>query len=216
MRSSSLPIFPGSIRKNDAVFLFGAAQKKPFVKIYEQDTTEIVCGPSCRQEKEVNVKQCSADAVPVVERRGGGGTVVLSKGMVISIVVGERSTGLSATDYFNTLHDQIIKQLSPYCPIEIERCGISDLACNGRKILGSSLYMGTRPYFYYYQSSLLVNPDVSLFEKYLFYPPREPEYRQHREHSAFCTTLAEQGCSLKCAEVVKLFSEGLQSYLVSR
>jgi len=214
MHGKSVPIFPGTTRKNDAVFLFGAVQKKPFVKIYEQNTTEVVCGPSCRPEKEVNVKQCAADAVPVVERRGGGGTVVLSKGMVVCIIVGKRSSGLTATDYFNVIHDLIIKLLSPYCPVKIERCGISDLACNGRKILGSSLYMGTRPDLYYYQSSLLVNPELALFDKYLFHPPREPKYRQHRGHTAFCTTLAEQGCTLEAGEVVKLLYGGLKMYLV--
>ncbi|MCW8965665.1 MAG: hypothetical protein OQK82_03125, partial [Candidatus Pacearchaeota archaeon] len=115
MHNNSVPVFPGAVRKNDAVFLYGALQKKPYVKIYEQYATEVVYGPSCRCEKEVDVKRCNADGVPLVERRGGGGTVVLSQGMVVCIIVGERTTGLTAVDCFNRIHHQIVALLEPFC-----------------------------------------------------------------------------------------------------
>jgi lipoate---protein ligase len=210
MQGNHLPVFPGSLRKNDALFLYGALQRKPFVKVYEQMTTEVVRGPSSKPEKEINLRQCAADDVRIVERRGGGGTVVLSRGVLVSVVVGERKPGLHARDYFNLVHDRMIFILSSCCTFKIERSGISDLACGSRKILGSSLYMGTRPYLYYYQSSLLVNPDISLFEKYLLYPPREPSYRRQRSHREFCTSLSEQGCLLQPEELVTLLMDGLQ------
>lgn len=210
MPGNYLPSFPGSLRKNDALFLYGALQRKPFVEVYEQMTTEVVCGPSCKPEKEINLKKCAVDGVPIVERRGGGGTVVLSRGVVVTVVVGERKTDLNAQDYFDRLHSRMISILSSCCTLKIERSGISDLACGDRKILGSSLYLGTRPDLYYYQSSLLVNSDISLFDKYLLYPPREPLYRRQRSHREFCTSLSEQGCLLQPQEFVTLLTDGLR------
>ncbi len=57
---------------------------------------------------------------------------------------------------------------------------------------GYTLYLGNNPFLYYYQASLLVNPDLSLFERYLYYPPREPSYRRGRPHREFCTSLTEE------------------------
>ena len=42
----------------------------------------------------------------------------------------------------------------------------------------------------FYSASILVSADVSLMERYLKHPPREPEYRKGRRHSEFVTNLA--------------------------
>jgi lipoate---protein ligase len=212
MSMDQLPRFPGYSRKNDALFLYGAIRPKPFIFVYEHSSTEIVHGPSCRREEEIRLEKCQEDGVPVVERRNGGGTVVLSPGMVVTVIVGERYN-LSAAVCFNRIHDAMIALLSGAGIPDIVRNGISDLSINNRKILGSSLYLGTRPSFYYYQSSLLVAPDLSLFERYLYYPPREPGYRHRRPHRDFCTSLAQEGHAIAAPTVVELISARLPEYL---
>jgi lipoate-protein ligase A len=209
-----LPRFPGHSRKNDALFMYGAVQPKPFVFVYEQHSVEVVYGPSCRCDNEIRLDRCEADGVPVMERRNGGGTVVLGPGMVITLIVGERNRQASATDYFSAIHDAMIALLSEAGIKGVVRNGISDCALNNRKILGSSLYIGTRPPLYYYQSSLLVAPDLSLFERYLHHPPREPAYRQHRSHRDFCTSLEAEGYSPSPDAVRKLFAARLAKLLV--
>lgn len=207
------PILPGQPRKNDALFMYGALQPKPFIYAYKQEHIEIVHGPSCRREEEIHIGRCEADHIPVIERRSGGGTVVLAPGMVIVVIVGERSHIKGATDCFNTIHDAMISLLSDCGVLGIVRDGISDCAIGSRKILGSSLYMGTHPPFYYYQSSLLVDPDISLFGRYLKYPPREPEYRNHRTHEEFCTSLVACGIRLNADAVARLLNKGLKQYI---
>ena len=118
------PRFPGKPRKNDALFMYGALQPKPFVHVYEPQSIEVVHGPSCRPDDEIFLDRCKTDGVSVVERRSGG---LAERGI----------TGIA-------------------------RSGISDCAINGRKILGSSIYLGTNPPLFYYQSSLLVDPDMTL------------------------------------------------------
>jgi len=208
------PIFPGRLRKNDDVFIRSALLEKPFVYVYEQQDTEIVHGPSYRGDKEVFVDRCEADGTAIVERRGGGGTVVLSQGVLVIIVTGDKkSVRESALDVFWRVHDPIINALGKIGIDNVIRAGISDLAVNGKKILGSSLYMGTRPPLFYYQSSLMVSNDLTLMDRYLRHPPKEPDYRQGRGHARFCTNLKELGVDVDIKELSVLIESHLKDNL---
>ncbi len=209
------PRFPGEVCKNDGIFIFGARCPKPFVFVYEQNSLEVVYGPSCKPDLELNLERCITEGVPVQKRRGGGGTVILAPGVVVTIIVGERTAGESALCIFDKIHNAMISLFRKEGIEKIEKKGISDLAIQNRKILGSSLYMGSHPCLYYYQSSLLVSADISLMNRYLQYPPREPDYRKGRGHETFCTTLHEQGFSISAARVCTLFGSGLQEQLSS-
>lgn len=190
-----IPQFRGDLRKNDALFMYGATSDLPFVHVYEQPVVEVVHGPSCRISEEIYADRCRSDDINITERRGGGGTVVLSPGMLVTVIVGNRKKEQSALDIFNLVHNAFITVLDRCGVDKICPSGISDLAMGNKKVLGSSLYMGRDPMLFYYQSSLMVNPDLALLEKYLKHPPREPDYRKGREHKEFCTSLCEQGYS---------------------
>ena len=161
----------------------------------------------------MNLKHCIEDGVPIHKRRGGGGTVILAPGVVVTIVVGERKNGESALGIFNRIHNAMIALLENEGIHSIEKKGISDLAIKNRKVLGSSLYMGLSPFYYYYQSSLLVSADISLMNRYLEHPPKEPDYRKGRGHETFCTTLQQQGISISAASICRLFSGRLQQLI---
>jgi len=82
----------------------------------------------------------------------------------------------------------------------VEDRGISDLAIGGRKILGTSLYRRRKVLFY--QASLLVDNDLSLFDRYLRFPSRVPDYREGRGHLEFCTNLRLEGYALSVRDVM--------------
>jgi lipoate-protein ligase A len=208
------PIFPGRLRKNDDIFIDGASRAKPFVRIYEQRDVEVVHGPSYSGDKEVFVDRCGEDGVAVVERRGGGGTVVLSPGVLVIITVGNKKNDReNALDIFGRVHNAIISALSMAGIDNVVRAGISDLAVDDRKILGSSLYMGTKPPLFYYQSSLMVSNDLALLDRYLRHPPKEPDYRQGRSHRQFCTTLKESGHRVDPKELAALIESHIRNHL---
>ena len=78
--------------------------------------------------------------------------------------------------------------------------GISDLAIGEKKILGTSIYRTRLVLFY--QASLLVSNDISIFTRYLAMPTRVPEYRRGRSHEDFCTTLAREGYTFSVQDVM--------------
>jgi len=208
------PIFPGILRKNDGIFMYGALQPKPFIRVYEQTELEVVLGPSCSAEKEVYSEKCISDSVPLIERRGGGGTVILAPGMVVTVIVGERPLAYTALQIFDKIHSVMIKILCEAGITSVEKKGISDLAISNKKVLGSSLYMGTNPRLYYYQSSLMVDADTEFISRYLKHPPREPDYRSGRSHEEFCTTLKQQGITCSSADICRIFNSKMGQYLV--
>jgi lipoate-protein ligase A len=143
--------------------------------------------------------QAEADGLPVFRRRGGGGTVVLSPGQLVLALVTEVAFAFQNLAYFRTINNWFRLALRPLGVSGIEDRGISDLAIAEKKILGTSLYRRRKILFY--QASLLVDNDCSIFDRYLRFPARVPDYRKGRSHLEFCTSLRLQGYRLSVAEV---------------
>ena len=138
----------------------------------------------------------------------------MSSGVLVIVVTGEKKNEREgALDIFRRVHDAVIIALSKVGAKDVVRAGISDLAVGGKKILGSSLYIGSKPPLFYYQSSLMVSNDLTLLDRYLRHPPREPDYRGGRSHKDFCTTLTELGLRVDMRELAGLIESELNSYL---
>ena len=157
-------------------------------------------GAGGRAETDVFTEQAESDRVPVLRRRGGGGTVVLSPGQVVLALVTEVSSPFQNVSYFRAINHWFRLALQALGVTGVEDRGISDLALDHRKILGTSLYRRRKILFY--QASLLVENDLSLFDRYLRYPSKVPDYRKGRGHLDFCTNLRLAGYPLSVAEVI--------------
>jgi len=168
-------------------------------RLYEQKEVCVVMGAGRKAEEDVFLEKVAADAVPVFRRRGGGGTVVLSPGQLVLAVVTEVASPFQNLQYFQAFNNWFRLALQPLGVSGIEDRGISDLAVGEKKILGTSLYRRRKILFY--QASLLVDNDLSLFERYLRFPSRVPEYRRGRGHLEFCTNLRRQGYPLSVSQV---------------
>jgi len=176
---------------------------RPLVRVYEPREVWIVLGAGRKAEEDVRLDEAAADAVPLRRRRGGGGTVVLSPGQAVLALVTEVSSPFRNREYFRAINHWIREALDELgIPAAlIQDRGISDLAMGERKILGTSLYRRRRVLFY--QGSLLVENDPALFDRYLRFPSRVPDYRQGRGHGEFCTTLAREGYAVPVARVME-------------
>jgi lipoate---protein ligase len=202
-------VFPGEPRKNDALFLEGARKPLPFVYAYEQRDTEVVGGPSCKPVLEIDLDKCENDVVPVLMRRGGGGTVVLAPGMVVTIIVGRRARQETPRVIFDRIHMAMVRVLADLGIAGVDRCGLSDLAIDEKKILGSSLYLGSTPFLYYYQSSLIVDANIACISRYLRHPPREPDYRNGRSHGDFVSSLQLLHHHIPAQVIIERFNDVL-------
>ncbi len=178
--------------------------QRPALRIYEPPETVIVMGAGRRPEQDIHLAQAERDGVPVLRRRGGGGTVVLSPGQVVLALVTEVDNPFQNREYFRAVNDWFREALGALGVEGVEDRGICDLAIGGRKILGASLYR--RRGVLFYQGSLLVDNDLSLFSRYLTFPSIVPDYRRGRGHEEFCTTLAREGHSLTAARVIGALS----------
>jgi lipoate-protein ligase A len=158
-------------------------------------------GAGGKAEQDVIADQVELDQVPLLRRRGGGGTVVLSPGQVVLVLVTEVSSPFQNLSYFRAVNNWFRLALQALGVPGIEDRGISDLAIGDKKILGTSLYRRRKILFY--QASLLVDNDLSLFDRYLRLPSRVPDYREGRGHLEFCTNLRLEGYPLSVCEVME-------------
>ena len=184
------------------------ADPHPLYRIYEPERICIVMGAGGKAETDVIAEQAEIDQVPVLRRRGGGGTVVLSPGQVVLALVTEVSSPFQNLNYFRAINHWFRIALQALGVSGVEDRGISDLAIGDRKILGTSLYRRRKILFF--QASLLVDNDLSLFDRYLLFPLRVPEYREGRGHLEFCTNLRLEGYELSVPEVTETL-EGVVS-----
>ena len=174
---------------------------KSVFKVYEPQYAAVVLGAGCRAERDVILANTRADEVPVLRRKGGGGSVVLTPGQVVLALVADVGEPFNNLEYARTINGWIKESLLALGVEGIEDRGISDLVINGRKILGTSIYR--RRLIMFYQASLLVNNDLSLFSRYLHFPARVPDYRKNRSHEEFCTTLHREGFPLSISGVIR-------------
>ena len=172
----------------------------PVHRIYEPGVLCAVLGAAGKPEEDLITAHLEADGVPWKRRRGGGGTVILGPGQVVLALVREVDSPFRNKEYAARINSWIVEALSRLGVTGVHPEGISDLAIGEKKIVGTSIYRTRLVLFY--QASLLVSNDISVFTRYLAMPSRVPEYRRGRSHEDFCTTLAREGYTFSVQDVI--------------
>jgi lipoate-protein ligase A len=198
-------VLPKPFRKNDHFLLRSMKSETPLVEVYEQSEVEIVLGAACKPERDLFVDRCRDDGVPIRHRRGGGGAVVLSPGMIIILAAGPLSDRFGFQRIFEGVNQRLTAALREAGIGEVVHRGACDLAVEDRKILGGSLYLSRDRFFY--QGSLLYDPDLELMDRYLKFPANTPEYRRGRGHSEFCTSLTRLGIDESMADLCRFINQ---------
>ncbi|HOT96821.1 MAG TPA: hypothetical protein PLG50_15675 [bacterium] len=186
-------------------------EKTPFLaELWEPRETAVVIGHGQRADQEVHLEACRRDGVAVIRRRGGGGAVVLMPGVLCLSCAFISGRSDSPYFFFQVINAWLIAFLQREFDITgAEAAGISDIAVNGQKILGCSMFKSRNLFFY--QGSLLVHPDLSRIALYLAHPTREPGYRRLRGHADFVTSLQQLGRPISAAAVKDLLEAQLEA-----
>ncbi|WP_425616649.1 biotin/lipoate A/B protein ligase family protein [Anatilimnocola sp. NA78] len=171
------------------------------LRLWECPQTAVVLGRSCKAADEVDLAACREDGVPVLRRTSGGGTVLVGPGcLMFSLRLSYlqrphlRLLDEAHREVLTTVASAVNSVLNQQ---RVEPRGTSDLAIGETKVSGNSLRC--KRHFLLYHGTLLYDFNLSLVQRLLLPPPRQPAYRHAREHRAFITNLAADPLALRQA-----------------
>ncbi len=150
----------------------------------------VVLGRGNSPSVEVHEERCREERVPVVRRRGGGGTVLLYPGILVISLIKRVAHYYQFKHYFEHVNGYIIEALEGLGIADLNQQGHSDVCIGNRKILGSSMYRSKTILFY--TASLMVSNELDVIDRYVKHPSQEPDYRKGRRHQEFLTTVTRE------------------------
>jgi lipoate-protein ligase A len=177
------------------------------LRLWELPKPAVVIGRSSRVEGEVRREACRRAGIPILRRASGGAAIVAGPGcLMYSLVLSYQLR--PAYRWIDHAHrgvlGHIAAALNSLVP-SIRHEGTSDLAMAGRKISGNS--MRCRRTHLLYHGTLLYDFPLELVERCLPRPPREPDYRQGREHGEFIANLPASPEAMREAIVAAFAAE---------
>ena len=187
---------------HDQLYTTISDSEKIHWEIWQPEGIAVVIGYSQDAQKEANVFACRSDGVPIIRRRGGGGAVVLMPGVLCITIAFQSTVSDSPYFFFQKINELLIEILSDQFKVKnLAYKGISDISIGEKKILGCSIFKSRNLYFY--QGSLLVDPEFHRITQYLLHPTKEPDYRNGRSHFEFLTSLKKEGYEIPMSELIQ-------------
>ena len=161
----------------------------PVLRLWESDCHFVVLGRGSRLDDDVHVDACMQDGVQVLRRASGGGTVLqgpgcLSYALVLPFALHPDLRNIRGTNHF--VLQRIAAALHRWEPAIVFQ-GVSDLAIGGMKISGNAQRRCRKSLLFH--GTILYAMQSDLVARYLKEPPRQPEYREKRRHTAFLRTI---------------------------
>jgi lipoate-protein ligase A len=178
------------------------------LKVWVPKNLMVVVGKGSDPEEELLAENILLDHIPVIRRGTGGCAVVLSPEMVVVSFVVKNNPERKQNEYFSRFVNAIVGAFKKLGVRDIEMRGISDIAINGLKVAGSSIFRSK--HYVFFHSIINLAGNTRPMERYLKLPPREPDYRMNRSHKDFVTSFKEAGYDIDILELEeKLKSEWL-------
>jgi lipoate-protein ligase A len=162
------------------------------LRFWESTDYFIVVGYAARVAEEVDLEACRALDIPVLRRCSGGGTVLQGPGCLnyslvlpLSAVAPDDTATIPATNRFvMERHQEALTQLLGQ-PVAV--AGHTDLILGDRKFSGNA--QRRRREWFLFHGTFLLDFKLDLIGRTLRPPPRQPAYRQQRDHGDFLTSL---------------------------
>jgi lipoate-protein ligase A len=160
------------------------------LRFWQPEQCFVVAGYSNAVEREVNLAACRQAGLGVFRRCSGGGTVLQGPGCLNYALV-LRIAGHPALASITGANRLIMERQRAALagllrqPVEIKGC--TDLAVGGLKFSGNA--QRRKRHALVFHGTFLLHFDLSLMDRFLHPPSRQPDYRQGRAHDRFLMNL---------------------------
>jgi len=170
------------------------------LRFWEPQEYFVVVGFSNSVKSEVNVDACHHAGIGIFRRCSGGGTVLQGPGC-LNYSLALKTDGRPEVETIPITNHYIMTQhreaLSSVLGRFVEIHGVSDLSLDGVKFSGNAQRRKRRALIFH--GTFLLNFDLSMMEKFLTMPSREPDYRKGRPHGQFLMNLNTPASDIKNA-----------------
>lgn len=155
------------------------------LRLWEPPSPFVVVGRSSRVAAEVEQQACRDAGLPILRRCSGGAAVVTGPGcLMYSVVLSyHRYPALRMLDQAHCYVLSVMREALATLSTDVQIRGTSDLARGDRKFSGNSLRC-KRDHLLYH-GTILYDFPLALISRCLCAPPRQPAYRQQRDHATF-------------------------------
>jgi lipoate-protein ligase A len=169
------------------------------LRFWEPETPFVVLGYANQAAREVNLEACRKAGIPVFRRCSGGGTVVQGPGCLNYSLILRMDSGplrsITGTNKF--IMERHAVALEPLLKAGAQIQGHTDLALRNLKFSGNA--QRRLKHCLIFHGTFLLNFDISLIEKLLPMPSKQPCYRENRSHADFLTNLNLPAADVKLA-----------------
>jgi lipoate-protein ligase A len=173
----------------DEALLLGAEFEEvgPSIRTWEFAQPTVVLGRSSKVAVEIDQAYCREAGIGIYRRCSGGASIVGGPGCLMYSIV------LSVNDYpeagkIDGAHALVMGRVLAAAKRQlatVQLQGICDVTWQNRKFSGNALRI-TRGHVLYH-GTILYAADLSRVARCLGTAPRQPDYRQGRDHAAFVT-----------------------------
>lgn len=172
-----------------------------YLRLWEPSDYFVVVGRGSRVKGEVRCAACRERGLPILRRSSGGAAIVAGPGclMYATVLSSERRPRLKSisdihchvlsrlADSIRHLgHDVRVEGTSDLCLVQSDAAGHGEQRVL-RKFSGNSLRL--RPTHALYHGTIMYDFSLQQVSKFLHLPPRQPQYRNGREHVDFVANL---------------------------
>lgn len=158
----------------------------PMIRFWESAVYFVVLGYSRKITSDTTLDVCSQNNIPILRRISGGGTVLQGPGCFnysLILPLDHSGKNLSITQCNRLVMETHRNLMSKLLSRKIKIQGDTDLTDQGQKFSGNSQRRGKK--YFLFHGTLLYGFDLSMIEKVLPQPDRQPDYRNNRPHHEF-------------------------------
>jgi len=170
------------------------------LRFWEPREYFVVVGYANKIASEVNLEICRKNKIPVLRRCSGGGTVLQGPGclnysLVLQIDGANALQSITATNQF--VMERHRETLSAVLDLPVQCRGLTDLSIGEKKFSGNAQRRKRQALIFH--GTFLLDFDLSLVQKFLSMPSKEPDYRLERSHQDFLINLKISADTIKSA-----------------